>query len=214
MFQYFPFLVFQKMVASYGIYNSLSQTLLKIAAPGVPDFYQGTEFWDLSLVDPDNRRPVDFSLRTWLLNEMKSREREGLLKLIDELLKTREDGRIKLFLIYKALDVRRRYRILFERGGYVPLETEGKYKDNIIAFARDHRPDWIITVAPRFLTGVVKENQLPLGTEVWDDTHIILPTDAPTKWDNGITGISVTGERTVAVGDILKHFPCSLLIST
>lgn len=104
--------------------------------------------------------------------------------------------------------------MLFEKGAYVPLETEGRYKDNIIAFARDHRPDWVITVAPRFLTGLVKENQLPLGAEVWEDTRIILPADAPSKWDNGMTGISLKGGRTMAVGDILKHFPCSFLIST
>jgi (1->4)-alpha-D-glucan 1-alpha-D-glucosylmutase len=207
------FIPFQKIVSFYGIFNSLSQTLLKIASPGLPDFYQGSEFWDLNLVDPDNRRPVDFSLRTWLLNEMKSRESDDIIRLIDELLSTREDGKIKLFLICKALEVRQKFRNIFEKGEYVPLNTEGIYKENIIAFAWEHRPEWIITVVPRLLTGIVQDNQYPLGTEVWGDTHVILPEDTPLKWNNGITGLSVEGKRTLAAGDILKHFPCALLIS-
>jgi (1->4)-alpha-D-glucan 1-alpha-D-glucosylmutase len=207
------FLPFQKMVAFYGMFNSLSQTLIKIASPGIPDFYQGTEFWDLNLVDPDNRRPVDFSLRTWLFNEMKSREADDIQKLISELLFTKEDGRIKLFLMYKALAVRQKQRNLFEKGSYIPLETGGKHKDNIIAFAYEYKPQWAITVAPRFLTQVVKENQHPLGKKVWDDTHIVLPDEAPDLWKQEITAADVEGKKTLLVGDALEHFPCSLLVS-
>jgi (1->4)-alpha-D-glucan 1-alpha-D-glucosylmutase len=207
------FVPFQKMVSFYGVFNSLSQILLKINSAGVPDFYQGSEFWDLNLVDPDNRRPVDYSLRRWLFNEMKSREGSDTLQSIDEILKSREDGRVKLFLIHKALEVRLKNRTLFERGEYVPLETGGTFKNNIIAFAWKHKPEWIITVAPRFLTGIVKENQDPLGVHVWDDTHIVLPKDAPHQWSNEIDGILLeVGERPL-IGDILKHFPCAVLVS-
>jgi (1->4)-alpha-D-glucan 1-alpha-D-glucosylmutase len=207
------FLSFQKMASYYGIFNSLSQTLIKITSPGVPDFYQGSEFWDLNLVDPDNRRPIDFPVRKWLFQEMKSREVNDILKLIDELFSTKEDGRLKLFLIYKALAIRQKHRKLFEKGNYVPIETGGKYKENIIAFAWKHKPMWSVTITPRFLTGVINEDTYPLGKAVWDDTHIILPDGAPALWSEEITGILAKGEHTLAVGDVLKHFPCALLMN-
>ncbi|HDH05979.1 MAG TPA: malto-oligosyltrehalose synthase [Nitrospirae bacterium] len=207
------FITFQKMISYYGIFNSLSQCLIRITSPGFPDFYQGSEFWDLSLVDPDNRRPVDFPLRVWLLNEMKSREADDISGLIRDLLSTMEDGRIKLFLIYKTLAERQIHRNLFEKGDYVPIETRGKYKDSIIAFAREQKPLWAITVAPRFLTGVVREGQYPLGTEVWDDTHIILPAGAPCVWNNAITGETLKSSQVLSVGEALKSFPCALLVS-
>ena len=206
------FLKFQKMISFYGTFNSLSQTLLKITSPGIPDFYQGSEFWDLNLVDPDNRRPVDFSLRSWLLNEIKSREGD-LSRLINELFSTREDGRIKLFLMYKLLSIRQKHRKLFEKGDYIPIEIDGKYKDSVISFARMHGPLWAITVAPRFLTGVVKENQYPLGTVVWGDTHLILPDNAPVVWREMITGSTLKSERRVLVGEALRQFPAAVLIN-
>ena len=187
--------------------------LLKVTSPGLPDFYQGAEFWDLNLVDPDNRRPVDFSKREWLLNEMISREHKDRFALINELLKTREDGRIKMFLTYKALQVRRKKRNVFERGEYVPLAVEGKYKEKVLAFARVYRPDWILTVVPRFLTDVIREDQYPLGRDIWGDTHVVLPKDSPSRWNDQLCGVSLEGSKTLAVGDMLKYFPCSLLLN-
>ncbi len=207
------FMSFQKMVSFYGIFNSLSQTLLKIASPGLPDFYQGSEFWELTLVDPDNRRPVDYSIRTWLINEMKSREPENLLNLIAEVLASKEDGRIKLFLMYKALAARTKNRIIFERGEYVPLETEGTYKNNIIAFVWKHKPEWVLVAVPRFLTEVVQENQSPLGRDVWEDTQIVLPKDAPSRWIHQITGVALERDKALSAGDIFEHFPCGLLLN-
>ncbi len=205
------FLRFQKMVSFYGVFNSLSQTLIKITSPGFPDFYQGSEFWDLNLVDPDNRRPVDFSLRKWLFHEMKTREAGERIKLIEELLSTIHDGRIKLFLICRALSARKDYRNVFEKGSYIPLKARGKYKDSIIAFAREYKPFLAITVAPRFLTGVTEEGMYPLGRDVWDDTRIILPEDSPCIWKDEITGIEMEGGQSLAAGDIFGHFPCALL---
>ena len=98
---------FSKRVSHFGMLNSLSQTLIKIASPGVPDFYQGTELWDLSLVDPDNRRPVDFEKRCAMLASIREQEDSNIGRLIQDLLSTREDGKIKLFLIYRALKARR-----------------------------------------------------------------------------------------------------------
>ncbi len=205
------FLSFQKSVSFYGVLNSLSQTLLKIASPGFPDFYRGAEFWDFNMVDPDNRRPVDFEKRIWLFREMKARAEEDSLGLIEELLSTKEDGRIKMFLTYRALAARNRNRILFEKGTYIPLETSGIYKDKIVAFAWLHKPHWAIAIAPRFLAGTVSEDQYPLGTAIWSDTEIVLLKDAPNLMKEEISGLPVQCGSSLRVGDVLTHFPCALL---
>jgi (1->4)-alpha-D-glucan 1-alpha-D-glucosylmutase len=207
------FLNFQRTISFYGIFNSLSQTLVKMTSPGIPDFYQGTEFWDLNLVDPDNRRPVDFELRMWLLKEIKARGKENIESLIQNLFSTSEDGRIKLFLIHTVLEVRNRYRNLYEKGTYIPLQTEGKYKDNIVAFAWDHKPVYSVTIAPRFLTAVVDENTYPFGKDVWHDTKVILPEDAPDSWTETLTDTELTCKKSFLVGDVFRTFPGALLIS-
>jgi (1->4)-alpha-D-glucan 1-alpha-D-glucosylmutase len=132
------FLPFQQKISRLGAFNSLSQTLLKIASPGVPDFYQGTELWDFSLVDPDNRRPVDYALRARLLEGIKAGEKDTAL-LIRELFDRRETGEIKLFLIYRLLAARSRMKTLFSEGEYIPLEVRGKEKDNAWNFRKDVR---------------------------------------------------------------------------
>ncbi len=208
------FRIFHKTISFYGILNSLSQALVKITSPGVPDFYQGSEFWDLNLVDPDNRRPIDYEIRTWLFRELKSREVEDRLKLIQELISTSDDGRIKLFLIYKALSARQKYRHIFENGDYIPIVTGGKYKENIIAFAWKHKPHWAITIVPRFLAGVVNQDQWPLGKNVWEDTHIVLPEGAPSLWRNAITGAQLKYPDLLSIGEAFEHFPSAFLISS
>ncbi|MEM4658176.1 MAG: hypothetical protein QXX77_07130 [Candidatus Methanosuratincola sp.] len=114
------FLPFQRLVAHCGILNSLSQTILKITSPGVPDFYQGSELWDLNLVDPDNRRPVDYKRRKRLLAWIRKKEREDLHTLIRSLLEHGEDGRIKLFLIYRTLKCRGQWLLHSSRSGGFP----------------------------------------------------------------------------------------------
>jgi (1->4)-alpha-D-glucan 1-alpha-D-glucosylmutase len=205
------FLPFQKRIAFYGIFNSLSQILIKITSPGIPDFYQGTELWDLSLVDPDNRRPVDYKKRQTYLKEIKKKTENDRLSLIKDMLSTKEDGKIKLFLTHRALVVRNENKELFDSGTYIPLVTEGKYKNNIIAYARHHEEKWVIIIAPRFLSTIVEENRLPLDKEVWDDTHIILPEKAPKTWKNAFTDESITCADTIAIGEVMKYFPLALL---
>jgi (1->4)-alpha-D-glucan 1-alpha-D-glucosylmutase len=207
------FLLFQKKVAHYGIFNSLSQTLIKITSPGVPDFYQGTELWDLSLVDPDNRRPIDFERRKRLLREIKEREKGDIRNLIAELIRTKEDGRVKLFLIYKALKERNERKELFEKGDYLPLEVKGKYRDHVIAFARMKKKSWAITVVPRFLTSLIKEGEYPIGKIVWGDTCIIIPGNTILLWREAFSERMIKIERKIAVGEALKHFPVALLLS-
>ncbi|MBW4631138.1 MAG: malto-oligosyltrehalose synthase [Iphinoe sp. HA4291-MV1] len=207
------FLPFQRCVADYGIFNSLSQTLLKITSPGVPDFYQGGELWDFSLVDPDNRRPVDFETRQSYLKAIKEQSKTDILKLIDELLANKEDARIKLFLIVQALKARTEYLQVFQQGNYLPLEVSGKFKENIIAFARNDGNKTIVTIAPRFFTSLIQPGKYPLGQPIWHDTSLKLPTEAPSIWKDAITEQSVQANGTLLISEALKYFPVALLVS-
>jgi maltooligosyltrehalose synthase len=124
---------FQARMAPAGLRNALAQILLKCTSPGVPDIYQGTELWDDSLVDPDNRRPVDFSARSASLAELQQRERAGCLPLVQELLAQWWDGRLKLYVTSKALHFRRSHATLFQDGDYLPLLCRGARREHVIA---------------------------------------------------------------------------------
>ncbi|MGB3204942.1 MAG: malto-oligosyltrehalose synthase [Crinalium sp.] len=203
---------FVKKIAEYGIYNSLSQTLLKSVSPGVPDFYQGTELWDLSLVDPDNRRPVDFALRSSWLQDIKQKAQTDVLSLASELLSTKEDARIKLFLTHKLLEARTEYLDLFKEGDYLPLEATGEFQDNIVALVRQYEGKVAIAIAPRFLTQLIQPGEYPLG-EVWRDTRIELPQGMPSSWKDAITGQTIQLDGKVVIAEALKYFPVALLVS-
>jgi len=207
------FIPFQRMVANYGIFNSLTQTLLKITAPGIPDFYQGTELWDLNLVDPDNRRPVDFERRTVLLREILEKAETDPAGLIKSLLKTKENGMIKLFLIAKALSARALRRSLFERGTYKPVLARGAKKNHLVAFARIWDNQWAFITAPRFLVALVREGEDPLGKRVWGTTAIDLPDGAPRCWREIFTGERLETDGRIFAGEVLKYFPVSLLLN-
>lgn len=213
------FEAFQKKVSHYGMFNSLSQTLLKITSPGVPDFYQGTEIWDYSLVDPDNRRPVDYGIRIRMLEELKGRESEfGPLRLARELLTNKDTGMVKLYLIYKALNFRKAHRELFETGEYIPLESMGEKANNICAFVRRIGNTGAIVVVPRFLTKLISgPDGLPLGKEIWKDSFIVIPfADVGAKYRNIFTGEIVTtvdhkGATSLYLSEVLRNFSVALM---
>nr|WP_202803690.1 malto-oligosyltrehalose synthase [Spirulina subsalsa] len=204
---------FQRKIQHYGVFNSLSQTLLKFTVPGLPDIYQGTELWDLSLVDPDNRRPVDFKVRNKFLKSIKRGIEKNPLALVEELLAHPEDGRIKLFLIYQLLQTRQEYSELFQRGDYQKLTVMGSWQDHAVVFSRTWGDHTVIAIAPRLFTSLMKEDELPLGEQVWQETRISLPPGSPTHWQNRITGEEIKGEDALFLRDILQHFPVALLIS-
>ncbi len=206
------FVPFCRKIVHYGTFNSLSQTLIKITAPGVPDFYQGTELPDLSLVDPDNRRAVDFAARARLLKEIQAQARTNPRALIGELLANRLDGRLKLYLIAAALHARNGQPGLYRDGSYVALQPAGRFHNHVIAFARHSGPKWSVTVVPRFLTSLVAEGEDPLGPGVWQDTVVGLPDGAPVRWKNIFTSEVLTAENTLALSDALAVFPAALLI--
>src|SRR5207249_9411342 len=199
-------------VARLGAINSLAQTAIKLTAPGVPDFYQGTEIWDDSLVDPDNRRPVDFPTRRACLAELQQRETEGLLPLAQELLAQWGDGRIKLYVTYKALHFRRSHISLFREGCYLPIPCTGTRREHVVAFARCKEQNWTLVVIPRWLTKLSSRRQPPLGRRVWGKNVLLLPPEAPLSWHNVLTGEELTGTttpqgQTLYLSTILQYFP-------
>lgn len=204
------FLLFQQRAAFFGVFNSLAQVLLKITLPGVPDFYQGCELWDLSLVDPDNRRPVDFIRRQKILKEII--EDQNRPRFIKELWEDRQSGRIKMFVTWKALQVRRDKREVFEKGDYVRLSIKGRKKGHIIGFARRYQNNWAVTVVPRFTSGLIEEHQ-ELSQADWQDTRVLLPSDAPRQWDEVLTGeeLSFEPEMEMAASELFKSCPVVLL---
>jgi (1->4)-alpha-D-glucan 1-alpha-D-glucosylmutase len=210
------FMQFHQRVAYPGMLNSLSQTILKITSPGVPDFYQGTELWDFSLVDPDNRRPVDFSKRIEFLEELKQREKENRSALIQDLLAHWVDGKIKLYVTYKGLSFRRSHRSLFEEGNYIPIEAFGGTRDHICAFARQKGQAWALMAVPRLITKLLRGERPPLGEETWGSSALVLPEDIPESWLNILTGeelkVIVSGQRKLLpLASVLQSFPLALL---
>jgi (1->4)-alpha-D-glucan 1-alpha-D-glucosylmutase len=211
---------FQKRVSYYGLFNSLSQVLLKITAPGVPDFYQGTELWDFSLVDPDNRRPVDYDARIRALAELKRRKSAApLAEMTLELTRQKDDGLIKLYLAATSLHYRRTHRPLFDEGDYLPLEIDGARADHVCAFARRHAERGPVVVAPRFFTSLAAyPGGLPLGEECWQEDVIQLPfAQAGDRLHNLLTGETLTvrgrdGTVVLRLAEVLANFPVALLV--
>jgi len=172
-----------------GQVNSLAQTLLKLTTPGVPDVYQGEELWELSLVDPDNRRPVDFDIRRRLQGELQNLSGTQVWQ-------RRDEGLPKLWLIQKTLQFRRRHPDLFGApGSYEPLTPQGQKAMHAVAFARGGRA---ITLVPRLVLGLAND---------WADTRLRLPDG---KWTNELTGESIAGGERL-VGELLREFPVALL---
>ena len=208
------FLEFQEKTAYYGALNSLAQTLLKITLPGLPDFYQGNELWDFNLVDPDNRRPVDFRKRQDLLSGLLEIEKTGK-SLITDMLAHWRDGRIKLYVIYKALNYRRDHPNLFQRGDYIPLRLEGRRQENVFAFTRCHDNKWVLVAVPRFFTGLTDVESPPCGKRVWGDDRTLLPDGSPQNWFNVFSGEILhvrSGSNVLLTSEVFQTTPVALFI--
>ena len=211
---------FVSHVAFFGRFNALTQTLLKLAAPGVPDIYQGLEVWDDSLVDPDNRRPVDFRERQQQLHALvaaMAAEGNGVA-LCQDVVAHAADGRIKLYTIAASLDLRRRRPAIFADGGYRPLEPRGDLWSHLCAFARTAPEGSAIAVAPRLIHKLTEgREQAPLGKAIWHDTWLSLPDEfANRHYRDVFTGRSITvserdGVPALEVAALLQDFPVALL---
>ena len=206
---------FLPAVQYFGAMNSLTQTLLKLTAPGVPDIYQGEELWDFSLVDPDNRRPINFNLRERALEEMIERLESGdLIELCQQLLRNYQDGRIKLWVTMQGLNLRRTYPDLFRAGKYIPLQANRGREEHVVAFARVHSGRAVIVAAPRLSYTLMKGNpEAPLAA-AWNDSELVLPPELKgAQWHNIFTGEDLTvAERPPLCREIFAHFPLALFI--
>lgn len=178
-------------ISDFGIINSFIQLILKCTSPGLPDIYQGTELWDLTLVDPDNRRPVDYNKRERLLNEIFFLKKDNTRKTGDILWKERYNGKIKLWLTQILLSYRRANEHLFLHGDYIALDTVGTCKDNVLAYARRYKNNWLIVAVPLHLARICKNDEKLIRKLDWKDTSVLLPDDAPGQWND------LTNERTV-----------------
>jgi (1->4)-alpha-D-glucan 1-alpha-D-glucosylmutase len=214
------FLPFQRLVARFGVWNSLAQTVLKLTSPGVPDIYQGNELFEFNLVDPDNRRPVDYLRRRQAL--------EALLQLdetpgpeLTRMLETLDDGRLKLYCIWKTLSFRKQHADLFATGLYEPLSVQGAKSNHVIAFERNHEHTSAIVVVPRLIATLLGDAERPpVGSEIWENTKILLPIRPGSScYQNIFAGTTIslhpTGSHAlIDVAEILGPFPVALLYSS
>jgi (1->4)-alpha-D-glucan 1-alpha-D-glucosylmutase len=220
------FLPFQQKIARRGAFNSLSQVLLKLTSPGVPDLYQGNEMWDFSLVDPDNRRAVDYDKRRASLRAVKTMNAlEGPARCAQRLLENMQDGHIKLYLTWKTLALRREREPLFRRGEYLALKTGGGRAEHVCAFARRNGNEMLLVAVPRLFDALLRGEgdgrDIPVGERLWSDTWLELPPDldpVPEQWINALTDETVLtrtlkeGEkRGLELAELFRTFPYALL---
>lgn len=203
-------------LARFGLVNGLSQVLLKLASPGVPDLYQGCELWQFNLVDPDNRRPVDYAHRARLLAELKAlldAPRDAWAQRLRPLVDRPECGRIKFYLTWRTLRLRARLTDLFRDGDYLPLAVSGAAADHLCAFARRHDGRAVVAVVPRLLARLCGDLD-PATAAPWGDTRIALPDEpAAAAWHNVLTGEVHAAGASIDAAALLGAFPVALLAS-
>jgi (1->4)-alpha-D-glucan 1-alpha-D-glucosylmutase len=209
---------YAERVARCGAVNSLSQLLLKLVSPGIPDVYQGSELWDLRLVDPDNRGPVDYERRRRLLREIDRRYRHDPANALADLRTGWKDGRIKLFLLWRVLQVRRQYPRLFDEGQVVAITARGRGAERACAFARRHGGQWALAVVPRLVAPFVSRSEAHVSGRAWHGSMLALPPSVPRRWTNVLTqepleAVGAGRRRALSVSALLASFPVALLIN-
>ncbi len=197
------FLPFVQRVARLGVQNSLIQVVMKLTLPGVPDIYQGCEFWDLSLMDPDNRRPVDYALRQDALSELSRRlgDREAHAALMADLMGSWQDGRIKLAVTALLLDLRRTLPALFADGSYEPLPVDGAKAERVIGYGRSHGSDQVLVLVARY------PGQRDADPD-WDDATVTLPEG---HWIDVLGGAAFEGGDRIPLGQVFGVLPVLVL---
>ena len=208
---------FLQKVAYAGMINGLSQALLKIACPGVPDFYQGSELWNRHLVDPDNRRAVDFQIRTEALQALVDGAHFETAGIAGDLLAQWPDGRVKLFMIWKALGCRRQYPELFREGEFAPLEVAGERSHHVVSFLRRLGDEQAILVIPRWVANIPNSGDKTAAGKFWKGTNLQLPPETPNSWRNVFTAKTTEsrpggGKPLIPVGELFADFPVALLV--
>lgn len=205
---FFPvFHAYLKRMIDFGIMNSLAQLLLKLTCPGVPDTYQGTELWDLSFVDPDNRRQIDYAIRQRYLQEIDELDNDNVLSI---LWKQRYNGKIKLWLLNTLLTLRKKYHTLFTEGEYIPLEVKGKYSEHILAYARKYQQDWLVVIIPLHLAAIEEMRTSAAHEFDWENTAVVLPNRLSVRWQHLLR--PVKGEGTaLKLSSVFKDLPIAVV---
>lgn len=221
---------FVKKIAPFGLLNSLSQTLIKMTIPGIPDTYQGNDIWAFDLVDPDNRHPVDFKLRQQLLNSI-LHNTHTLSKrqlFIDKLAKNIADSRNKLYLIWVTLNLRQQFPQLFLKGNYNPLSVVGANATHLCAFQRNYKNQSVIVCTPRWAHRLLDRTETHEVTieqlydnHLWEGTHLLIPIQHPSVYHNHLTGEKISTrslenqeDQGILVESLFKKYPFGLLTST
>ncbi len=214
------FTEFHRQIARVGMFNGLSQTLLKMTAPGVPDIYQGNEVFEFNLVDPDNRHPVDYKRRETSLAQLQQGvgSHSLLPEFVRNLVADSAIGKAKLYMTWKTLDLRRKESALLQGGSYVPLTVSGERAEHIIAFARKHQDRTAIVAAPRLCATLLGENLNTVCDEaLWSDTKIEMTNEPAKCYHNIFTGECISPSEIAAgslnVSKLLQYFPVAVLVS-
>ncbi len=190
-------------IIPHGMIHSITQTLLKLTAPGVPDTYQGCETWNLSFVDPDNRRPVDFRKLSRDLDRMIRKAGRDKKRLMEELWKEKESGRVKQWVTHLALKLRNADPDLFDKGSYLPLEVKGRHRQHVIAFIRQYHDSWLLVALPLHSAGMPEEHR-------WEKTRIVLPEMSPVKWKHLLTGETYSQDGDLPLKKLFRTVPFAL----
>ncbi|MDT0690627.1 malto-oligosyltrehalose synthase [Salegentibacter sp. F188] len=202
---------FWEKIAQLGAVKSYSQVLIKNTVPGIPDTYQGTELWDLSYVDPDNRRPVDYNLRKEILSEFTSLKEENRNDFLKSLKDDFSSGKLKFYCLHKVLSARKEYREVFEKGEYQPLEISGPLENKIIAFARNFEDTTIITIAPVQVKNLLKEELMDFDETALRDSFLKLPKNE--NWKNLFSEKVMENQEKIELKELFQDLPVALLIN-
>ncbi|MEJ7639565.1 MAG: hypothetical protein WKF75_16715, partial [Singulisphaera sp.] len=217
------FLPFARKIARIGAVHSLAQTVLKLASPGVADVYQGSELWDLNLVDPDNRRPVDYERRAGFLNLIRERLETGLSRaeLARELFADFETGAIKLYVLWTALTHRKGDQELYLKGDYRKVAVRGEHRRHVVALSRRWAGRSVLAVVPRLVSRMMgpEASRAPLGPETWGDSRLVLPRPThPGPWrdlmtDRVFEARAHGGRQVLDLGSIFRDLPVAILVA-
>lgn len=212
------FIPFRCHIARAGMLNALSQVLLKATAPGVPDFYQGSELWNLTLVDPDNRGPVDFARRRALLDQLDRAAGGQPASFVDRIIQNPGDGLIKLYVTSRALRFRRQNHELFAKGAYLPLRAVGDRQRHVIGFARTFGGRHAIVLAGRFFLELGAGQALPVGEPAWRDSAVLVRTELrSSQYRDVFTQHTIqtevqSGKTVLPLQQVFAHLPLALLV--
>lgn len=198
---------FTAKVAWAGMINSIAQLVLKLTLPGVPDFYQGTELWDFSLVDPDNRRPIDFDNRRHILKLVTGKQSD-----VQSILNSAPDGRLKMFVMHRLLSLRESVPGLFTHSSFTTVQAEGTRRKHVVCFKRTFQDQAMLVVVPRIPSALAPSGEFPLGVQTWKDTRVKLggAGKAGSMLD-AFSGKELARQDSLLVGELLEHFPAAVL---